>query len=486
MRSLKSDGTDVLAEGTTTLMVQAEQQVEAGVILVAGRLPDQDSDGVPDRIDNCPTQPNPDQRPCGGADAGVDGPRHDASDASPADLVSPDAPLKDKGPTPDQPPPTCTCPLGCKPGTLTCRKLIPSNGYTLPAGGYQTVSTVFMNFTLNTTTCQILSSPPFKGVIQGGACVFAVESFEINSGVTVSVQGTLPLVVLANKKVKIMGGLDVGAKGATPGPGGGVGGVPLANGRGVKGSGPGGGFVCGCGSLGTSDDCGGGGGGHGTNGGKGGPDSASCTTVSTGGPVVGVSSLTPLTAGSGGASADQMVSDPANGAGGAGGGALQISCQGGINVSGWISAGGGGGRTGAYTTTNPGGIAGGGGGSGGGILLEGQSIGGSGIVAANGGGGGGSSLSVAGACHGQGSVGQDGAASLAAAQGGAAGASGCGKGGAGGYATTASIDGEGSVNGGGGGGGAAGRVRYNWYQHAATLPLSKTSAVASTGEAKVQ
>jgi len=61
----------VVGEGATSVELRAREQVRATLTLSPGFLADRDQDGVPDLIDSCPDQPNPDQGPCA-ADGGVD------------------------------------------------------------------------------------------------------------------------------------------------------------------------------------------------------------------------------------------------------------------------------------------------------------------------------------------------------------------------------------------------------------------------------
>jgi hypothetical protein len=63
----------VVAEGVTRAEPRAGAQTPATVLLVAGRLPDFDGDGVPDLVDSCPAVANPAQGPCPVRDAAVDG-----------------------------------------------------------------------------------------------------------------------------------------------------------------------------------------------------------------------------------------------------------------------------------------------------------------------------------------------------------------------------------------------------------------------------
>jgi hypothetical protein len=79
-----------LVSGFVALQARAHGQVK-GTLLLASATPDQDADGVPDAVDNCPTVPNPDQ-----ADGDQDG-RGDACQA------------------PDGSAPTCPVSLGSQP-----------------------------------------------------------------------------------------------------------------------------------------------------------------------------------------------------------------------------------------------------------------------------------------------------------------------------------------------------------------------------------
>ncbi|MCA9668250.1 MAG: thrombospondin type 3 repeat-containing protein [Myxococcales bacterium] len=503
VRAIGTFGAVARAEGAVQIAPRAGEQIEATLRLAIGRLPDRDGDGVPDAVDNCPDTPNPAQRPCtsddGGSDADADGDAGtadttrdvasdldatsdgdatrdgpdatvdsgvDSNDAT-VDTLSPDS-TRDS--SIDGPP--CSCPLGCKPQSSVCRRLVPSGGFSTTT--YLNLSTVTSNTTINTTTCVGFG---LSGTVQmvGGvtACVLALRQLTISSGATVSVSGDNPLVLLVDGDVAINGGLDVGAKANQPGPGGYLGGDTSINGPGVPGMGPGGGQVCQCGSI-TNDDCGGGGAGYGNAGAAGGDEGNGCGTSSTGGSSYGSPTLVPLQGGSGGGGNGQISGPGVQGGGG--GGALQISAQGTITINGFINAAGGGGEGGPSF----GGPPGGGGGSGGAVLLEGERILGTGIIAANGGGGGaGDDL----ACGFAGD-GQDGAL-LSAARGGTV-AGPCGDGGDG--ATAASPAQPGGSSGpdlsGGGGGGGIGRLRFNMYS--GSLPGALTlSGVSSTGSAAV-
>lgn len=467
VQAYKDDG--VVGEGATKVTLRAGEEVPAKVEIGLGTLPDRDRDGVPDVIDSCPDLPNPEQGPCDSGDGGADdGPR--------VDSALPDIE------------PSCPCLQGCDPGTFICKEVMPSNGYN--ASGYMQVGAINGALSIDTTTC--LASAPsgapgwkdLAGELQIDAssaveaCVYAVERLVIYPNATLSANGKRPLVFIVKHLVRVDGVLDVGGHGKTPGPGGGAGGVPAADSKGTKGAGPGGGEVCGC-QTSAEDDCGGGGGGHGTKGAAGGLEGGSCATKSAGGTAYGSAELVPLSAGSGGASANQLVNLAVGGSGGGGGGALQITCQETIEVNGAVSAGGGGGLIGPTASDV---VAGGGGGSGGGILLEAVSISGTGVVAANGGGGAGGNgdKCCSPACTSNGTNGEDGGPSLKVAQGGTPAGSSCSKGGAGGIGNAKPIDGS-TGGGGGGGGGAVGRIRFNWFSHVQN-PSVQVSGEVSTGE----
>jgi hypothetical protein len=93
---------DVVAEGGVRAEPMANTEVGALLILRMGRMPDGDRDGIPDEVDNCSHESNPDQGPCvtappGDAGAEEDGGPPDAGvppDAEPppdATQVPPDA-----------------------------------------------------------------------------------------------------------------------------------------------------------------------------------------------------------------------------------------------------------------------------------------------------------------------------------------------------------------------------------------------------------
>ncbi len=284
------------------------------------------------------------------------------------------------------------------------------------------------------------------------------------SGVLLRAVGPNPLVFVVRGAVSIAGRISVSASGATPGAG-----APS----------------CGVGLGGAVPDVnlpqgGGGGGGFGLPGGRGSWWDGGWTP---GGQVEGEDSLVPLRGGCAGGSVAR--SSPV--AGGAGGGALQISASTELVLQGpgRLTAGGGGGGTYLAMPGQTPNSGGGGGGSGGAILLEAPSIrlqSGS-VVAANGGGGGQGR---------QQSLGDAGANALddtLPAPGGCGGSA-CGKcGGNGGARFDSARDGSDAGTfssctppiGGGGGGGGVGRIRLNATacQLGATLSPSPSSDTAS-------
>ncbi|MFN0249901.1 MAG: hypothetical protein ACKV2T_23660 [Kofleriaceae bacterium] len=200
--------------------------------------------------------------------------------------------------------------------------------------------------------------------------VLAVGDLVIVGGVTVRAIGTRPFVIVAGGDVTVSGVIDAGARRDVPGAGGAQ---PNA--------GPG------AGANGTrinSGDSGGGGAGFATEGARGG-NSTEPVVGAAPGPRYGTPDLQILIAGSGGG-VGQEASNCVRVPPGAGGGAIQISAIGAIEISGGINVGGGGGGRADSCGGNSG--AGGGGGSGGAIYLEAETIENFGVLAASGGSGG--------------------------------------------------------------------------------------------------
>jgi hypothetical protein len=463
----------VVGEGFTRVELKIHAQLEALLIVQPGPLADADGDGVPDVVDSCPTQANPAQGPCTAADARVD--------------MAPDRPVDRAGDLPPRDAPPCTCPLGCT-ASGSCRKLVPTGGYSAPASTSVPVVTQG-SVSIDTTQCRVKNSasPAWKSApgtlvtnpVGSTVCLFAIDQLVLEKSASLVAEGQNPLLLLVSQQVRISGTVDVGAHGNTPGPGGGAGGVAPLGGPGVGGAGIGGGKFCACSDV-NQDDCGGGGGGYATDGAQGGTESVPCPTAPLGGPSWGDPALLILTGGSGGASANQATAALPVGSGGGGGGALQISCSCAIRIDGTVKAGGGGGQPAALPSGAPA-AGGGGGGSGGSVLLEGISFSGSGVIGVTGGGGASAGSYVE--CTGPGEPGGNGGSLLAS--GGLTTSAACGAGGAGGDGATLPVPGKAADSGGGGGGGAAGRVRLNWFKHTTSLPVTVVGS-GSVGEITVK
>lgn len=279
--------------------------------------------------------------------------------------------------------------------------------------------------------------------------VVNLGQLSIMTGATVSIVGTHPVVLVVHADATIAGVVDVSARvdvgGArTAGPGGddagGCAGASGSDGQAATGTGGGGG--AGGGGFGdTGGDGGDGqGAGHGGHGGHGG--------------VAGNAALVPLRGGCPGGHGGATGAALAGGLAGHGGGALELTALGTIEVSGALEAAGGGG--GSPALVNGGGGAGG---SGGAILLDGDTVHveASGALCANGGGGGeGGQVGAASA------PGENGTCSATVGARGGMMAAGGGDGGDGGWlgATKGQNGGPGASGGGGGaGGGGVGRIR---------------------------
>ncbi len=214
-----------------------------------------------------------------------------------------------------------------------------------------------------------------------------VRNFIVAAGTTVRVAPGVPLSVSA-ASITIAGTLDGSGAGY---PGGAV--NPVSSGDGYPGAGPGGG------GGGKFDPCihgpGGGGGGHGGKGGAGGM-TLSTPAEAPGGAANGSATPPGNLMGSGGGSAGNHCNytpiSGRGGAGGAGGGAITLSAPS-ITVSGSVVADGGDGRMGIPTVTifngqeYPSRVSGGAGGAGGGIWLNGG-LNLTGLLSARGGAGG--------------------------------------------------------------------------------------------------
>jgi hypothetical protein len=304
-----------------------------------------------------------------------------------------------------------------------------------------------------------------------------VGQLSIASGATVSITGTHPLVFVVHGDATIVGTIDVSARSdvitevSTAGPGaddagactGGVG----ADGQAATNVAGGGGA---------------GGGGFGDLGGNGGSgNGAGAGSRGLHGNVTGDMTLVPLRGGCGGGhggAGTVTLSGQMPGPGGRagnGGGALEVTVRGLIDVSGTLKAAGSGGGPPPYPIILVNG-GGGAGGSGGAIVLDGDTVHveASGALCANGGGGGEGGQSGATSAYGE-----DGTCSATvAASGGRVQADG-GDGGAGGrLGTTLGQPGANGSNSAGGGGGGVGRIRVR-ERKTSTTGMIDSGAIVS-------
>jgi len=292
------------------------------------------------------------------------------------------------------------------------------------------------------TPFAIVTTPVNQG--NQTAMLFAFNSFKLDAGTTLTVQGTKPLIIYSLGAVEIDGTIDLAAHGGTEGAGG------------FHVSGPGEGHPGGLDNT-NAEISGGSGASFCGLGGGGAPLVGDGGTTSTPGASYGTADLVPIWGGSAGGS---------HSASGYGGGAIQIVSKTSLNIAsgGGINVDGDGGDD-HFTI-------GGGGGSGGSILLESLTVTIGGTLSANGGGGGDTSTPGA-----DGNFG-----STPAAGGGTAGGAGSGG------ATTSGLNGS-TVGGDyGGGGGGAGRIRINTSSGLAsisgTVSPSLTTTCATQGVVK--
>lgn len=351
-----------------------------------------------------------------------------------------------------------------------CLQLVPSNvAASEMRGGPDVV--INTSGTIDTTACSGgggIAASAFRVV--GDYCVVSVGGLRVEASAQVEIVGTRPFIVLATGDVAIAGDLAAVGRGATSG---GAGESPTGAG--------------GDGTADGSDDGGGGGGSHCGSGGRGGDGG----TGGSPGATASATLLSPLRGGSPGGRGSGE--DALRGAGGRGGGAIQISSSGTITVSGIVYATGGGGRGGTRRTSLGGGSAasGGGGGSGGAVLLEATSVvftGGSRVDLRGGGGGSAACYDNISVPDEDGAPGQDGYSGAGTRPAGGA-APMCegpsifsgGAGGAGsGDGNAGALDGANADNGGGGGGGAGCvAVRSVVLPTIPTYPTS--SSVVATG-----
>lgn len=295
---------------------------------------------------------------------------------------------------------------------------------------------------------------------RGGYAVLFADHFVAEHDVVVT--GTLPLIIVAYDDATVMGSIDLGAHGVTPGPG------AAAPGPGVGGLGAS--FVAD--SEGDRISSGGGGGGHGSPGGRGGGGIGDIAPPGAAGMVYGAQPSDPLIGGAPGGLGGDGSAEFNIGAPGAGGGALQISSATSISISGpHIAAGGGGGIGGLGSSAG-----GGGGGAGGEIFLEAPCLTIASTLAANGGGGGAGGSGAGGVSS---TDGADGAIGDTRAPGGTGLVQGS-NGGAGAAGQAGSFvdaqPGAGNNSKGGGGGAGAGRI---WLRYRAAMTPVTTGAVIS-------
>jgi len=306
--------------------------------------------------------------------------------------------------------------------------------------------------------------------------VIYAPSFVIESGATLNVVGTLPLLIAAGGDVMISGTIIARGDGTTPGPGGNA--ASCATTGATSGVGQDGRTVSG-------DIYGGGGGGGGAFGDGGGVAGDGWGVGANGnggvaGVANGVDTIAPLrggcAGGKGGREFNGFAGAAAWGGNGGGGGALQIASCGTVALDGTIDVGGGGGLGGhANPSTFASGAGGGGGGSGGALLVEGAMlfVSSNARLCANGGAGGEGGIDKnAGANGAAGTCSTNVAASAAdtTPEGGNAGVGGTRLAPSGG----AGVGGGVMAGGGGGGGGGVGRIRLR-----ATMRLIDPLAIVS-------
>ena len=287
--------------------------------------------------------------------------------------------------------------------------------------------------------------------------VIYAPSLTVDAGATLTVVGSLPLLLAVSGDVQLAGSLVARGSGTTPGPGG----NPTS-----------------CATTGTGNDgstvsgdiYGGGGGGGGAFGASGGiaGDGWGVGAIGNGGGAGitnGGDTIEPLrggcNGGRGGREFNGFAGPAAWGGAGGGGGAIQIAACGQVMIGGTIDVGGGGGLGGrANPSSFRSGAGAGGGGSGGALLVEAAAIivSGSAQLCANGGAGGEGGIMT--------TVGADGASGTCSATVAASAADTTPEGGNGGAGGVRSLldGGAGTVGGtmaggGGGGGGGVGRIR---------------------------
>ena len=326
--------------------------------------------------------------------------------------------------------------------------------YTLTAPSVHITSDTIVDTSAGTITLNGAAPAALATMVHSGdVSVWSVGKLAIDSGVTLEVVGSRPLVVVSAGVVLIDGVFAVYSDRKRPGPGGAA--PSSGAGKGADGIRP------------TSTVASGGGGaGHVTAGGAGGTQGAAAGGVE--GPIVNANDALLVGGaggGNGGGFAGNVCSDPTRGTGGFGGGALQISAVGKITISstGVIDAGGGAGLGGCKEGLPDDHLTGGGGGGAGGlVVLESTTaidlqLGGE--IAAGGGGGGEGGSTLDHGADGESGLSQSASISAMGGTG-----NGGGAGGNGGYGTVGTANspfgGFGGVvgTGGGGGGGSVGHL----------------------------
>jgi hypothetical protein len=310
------------------------------------------------------------------------------------------------------------------------------------------------------------STPPsfVSDQVSGGMLrVISANHFGLESAARLRVTGSIPLLIAAFADITIAGTLDASSHGrGEDGPGANP---ALCSANAAM-----------AGVPGESGSGGGGGGGYQGQGSAGGEADENTTDGFTkaGGPGGAAVGSVPLVVVGGCSGADSGLGGGVVGAGGSGGGAIQLSAFESIQVSGVIQTGGAGGGGGPDSSA----CGGGGGGAGGYIGLEAPQVDSSqSTLAANGGAGGeGTNRSL------EGEDGEDGKPSAEAAQGGEAGSN-CGTSGGQGSADI-ELNG-GPVDpldscGGGGGGGGAGYILIRSAVHTTQSPVISPPAIVTT------
>lgn len=305
---------------------------------------DSDDDGTPDCADGCPDDPN---------------------------AIEPG-----------------TCEFPFEPSNLdpTYLDFDSAPNWTCTAPGTTVVDSAAGSVTSASCTLGALDVLPSVSQLEDGSpkvMVVRLRKLLVGGGHVLHLTGDRPIVLLVNGDVSVIDGgvIDAGAQGATPGPGGNLGGDWCAGSSGADAE-----------TVPDNHSAGGGGGGFGSGGGAGGVGKAGAYPGGSAGATSGDDDLVPLRGGCAGG----LGGNSSNAAAGAGGGAFQISAAGAIVVGndmtkGTITVHGGGGL-GQPDNADCNGDGGDGGGSGGAILLEALAmpvVGTLGALRAHGGAGGG-------------------------------------------------------------------------------------------------